>query len=59
MEEGFEAVLTQICVAVNLFRAVRAKHSSADDNRINLGTDFPGKNGKRILKAFVVIDGEP
>jgi len=24
-----------------------------------LGADFPGKNGKRIPKAFVVIDGEP
>jgi hypothetical protein len=30
-----------------------------DDMKRFLGTDFPGKNGKRIPKAFVVIDGEP
>jgi hypothetical protein len=30
-----------------------------EDMKRFLGTDFPGKNGKRIPKAFVVIDGEP
>lgn len=27
--------------------------------RVYLGKDFPGVNGKRIPRAFVVIDGEP
>jgi hypothetical protein len=31
---GIKHQHTQICVAVNLFRAVRAEHSSPDDNRI-------------------------
>jgi hypothetical protein len=30
-----------------------------EDMKRFLGTDFPGRNGKRIPKAFVVIDGEP
>src|SRR5262249_59847178 len=31
---GIKHQHTQICVAVNLFRAVRAEHSSPDDDRI-------------------------
>ena len=30
-----------------------------EDLKAFLGADFPKKNGKRIPKAFVVIDGEP
>jgi hypothetical protein len=33
--------------------------SLIEDMKSFLGADFPTSNGKRIPRAFVVIDGEP